>query len=137
MTPVWLAVSKHHPLAGREGVHLRELASESWIFLSRDVAPAYHQQLLHWCQDEGFRPNIVAEPSRSAAMLALIAINDGIGFVPEQLKMTGAAIPELHFLRVLSPFAVLPQAFAYREGRRLAHAAGLRHASEKYAEAES
>jgi DNA-binding transcriptional LysR family regulator len=115
MTPVWLAVSKDHPLAGQPGVHLRELADQSWIFLSREVAPAYHLQVTRWCQDEGFRPRVVAEPSRSAAMLALIAIGDGIGLVPDQLKSMGAGIPELRFLRLLSPFAVLPQAFVCRD----------------------
>ena len=114
MATVWVALSKDHPLAGREGVHLRELAQEPWILLSRNVAPAYHQQVLRWCQGEGFRPRIVAEPSRSSATLALIGIGDGVGLVQDQLKIMGAAIPELRFLRLLSPFAVIPQAFAYR-----------------------
>ncbi len=115
MTPVGVVVSRDHPMAGRESVHLRELANESWVFLSRETAPAYHEQLLRWCQNEGFRPRIVAEPSRSAAMLALIAIGDGIGLIPDQLKTMSAGIPELRFLRLMSPFAVMPQAFVYRD----------------------
>ncbi|MEJ0000496.1 MAG: LysR substrate-binding domain-containing protein [Verrucomicrobiota bacterium] len=115
MTPVWLAVSKDHRMAKREGVHLREFADDPWIFLAREAAPAFYREMMRWCQEEGFRPRVVAEPTRSTAGLALIAIGDGVGFVPDQLRIMGTALPELRFLRLLSPFALLAQTFAWRE----------------------
>jgi LysR family transcriptional regulator, benzoate and cis,cis-muconate-responsive activator of ben and cat genes len=115
MVPVWIALSKNHPLAKRDGLHLRDLAQEPWIALAQEVAPAFHRQFVRWCMDEGFRPRIIAESSRSTAVLAMVALGDGISLVTDTTAQTGKTLPDLRFQRLRSPFALLIQVFVCRE----------------------
>ncbi len=116
IAPVSIAMSKEHRLAGRKGVHLRELAEEPWISLAREAAPAFYRQFVRWCMDEGFRPRVIAESSRSAAVLAMVAMGDGISLVADVTARAGASLKELRFQRLISPFATLVHVFVCREG---------------------
>ena len=115
MMPVWIAMSKNHPLAKRDGLHLRDLALEPWISLSQEVAPAFHRQFVRWCAEEGFRPRIIAESSRAAAILAMVAMGDGISFISDTMVRAGAGLPDLRFQKLRSPFALLIHIFVCRE----------------------
>jgi DNA-binding transcriptional LysR family regulator len=115
IAPVYIAMSKEHRLAGRKGVHLRELSEEPWISLSREVAPAFYRQFVRWCADEGFRPRVIVESSRAAAVLGMVAMNDGISLVADATARSGAGLKELRFQRLISPFATLVHVFVCRE----------------------
>lgn len=53
-----LVVSKKHPLAAREKIHIRELEKEYFIQTSRETSPVKHREFLHACRNNGFEPNV-------------------------------------------------------------------------------
>ncbi len=114
--PAWIAVPREHRLARRGSVHLRELSGESWVVLAQEAAPAYHRQFVRWCEGEGFSPRVVAEPHRVAALLAMVAVGEGISLIPDATRQGARNSPEVRFLRILSPAAVLVHVFACRKG---------------------
>lgn len=74
-----------HPLAGREALALRELASEKWVRLEDkkdNYARAFIMQL---CRPAGFVPKMGRNTTSIAGALALIAAGEGITLLPPLL----------------------------------------------------
>lgn len=76
------ALSERHPLAGRDAIHLSELASELFTFFPREVAPDYHDMVLAACRAAGFSPRIQHYARHFLSLLLLPASGAGVCIVP-------------------------------------------------------
>jgi DNA-binding transcriptional LysR family regulator len=110
--PLLIALPESHPLASRQRLSLAQLHAESWIMVSRRAAPAYRQQFDALCASAKFRPRVVQESDRVAAVLTMIAADQGIGLLPEAMSRL---IPKgVAFREITGKKVVLEHAFARR-----------------------
>ncbi len=73
-------VSKEHRLSEQANVGLRELRDERWAIDT--ASDTYTKMLVEACQEEGFKPNIVARCKGFEVTIALIRQNCGISILP-------------------------------------------------------
>ena len=81
-----VAVPVGHPLAKRERVQLRELASENFIAFPSSEGVGFATALGEACQSAGFLPRVVQEASQMQAIVTLVAGGLGIALVPESMR---------------------------------------------------
>lgn len=89
--PLWrerilLAVPARHRLAKRRSVRLTELREESFVWIPRDLSPAYYDLVFRGCAAAGFRPNIVQEGGTDSAIMSLVAAGAGLSFCLESSR---------------------------------------------------
>ena len=70
-----LIVSKNHPLAGREIIHLGEAAEEK--FLATKASQGVRNIFVQACRNAGFEPNIIFESDNLETICGLVA--EGLG----------------------------------------------------------
>jgi len=75
-----VAVREDHPLAGRDELHLAELADEDWI--SGDPGCACAMISDSACMAAGFLPNVRHWTVEYDALAALVAAGAGVGLIP-------------------------------------------------------
>ncbi len=98
---VLLAVPSDHRLAPKPGkrgaaVSIAALRGENIILVRRPGAPGLYGNLLMLCEQQGFRPHIVAEVERMMTNLNLVAAGVGVSVVPASMKgMHGDALAYL------------------------------------------
>jgi len=110
--PLRIALPEKHPLASSKTLSLAQLKNESWVLVSRSAAPAYRQQVDALCAAESFRPRVVQESDRVAAVLTMIAVDQGISLLPDAMARfieRGVIFRPIRGKKVL-----LEHAFAYR-----------------------
>ncbi|QFG27170.1 LysR family transcriptional regulator [Actinomadura sp. WMMB 499] len=76
--PVCAVLPDGHPLAGRTGLHLSELADEPWVLTPRDSWAPWHDKYDRDYHDAGFVPNVVQRAAGVANLLGLVAAGVGI-----------------------------------------------------------
>lgn len=89
--PLWrehilLAVPARHPLAKRRSVRLADLRDEAFVWIPRDLSPAYYDLVFRNCAAAGFRPNIVQEGGTDSAIMSLVAAGAGLSFCLESSR---------------------------------------------------
>jgi DNA-binding transcriptional LysR family regulator len=107
-----LALPERHPLARSKSVPLATLESESWVMISRNAAPAFRRQFDDLCARADFRPRVVQESDRVAAVLTMVAADQGISLLPESVSRligAGAALRP-----ILGEKPMLEHTFIYR-----------------------
>jgi DNA-binding transcriptional LysR family regulator len=67
-----------HPLAGRTGVRLEELAQDSIVFWRRQAPSFFRDSVIDACRAHGFEPRIEAYGDTLEAQLALVAAGVGV-----------------------------------------------------------
>lgn len=77
----YLALHRHHPLATRRRIHLRDLVDESFIWLARSRNAYYSDALLRDCIRGGLSPKIIQEADSDATALNLVAVGMGVSFI--------------------------------------------------------
>ncbi|GAT32126.1 DNA-binding transcriptional regulator, LysR family [Terrimicrobium sacchariphilum] len=80
--PLGIALPAAHPLAAARSLPIARLRDEGWIMVSREAAPAFRRQFDTLCAAEGFKPRIVQESERVAAVLTMVAAGQGISLLP-------------------------------------------------------
>ncbi len=75
-----VVVHAAHPLAGRSVLALRELAKLPFVLYRPEFA--LHGHILDACRQSGFRPTVVSESSHWDFIVALVAANIGVAFLP-------------------------------------------------------
>lgn len=83
--PLLVALPEGHPFAGHKALPLKQLKAEGWVMVSSAAAPAFRQQFEGLCRGAGFRPHVVQESDRVAAVLTMVAAAQGISLLPESL----------------------------------------------------
>ncbi|MGV9867462.1 LysR family transcriptional regulator [Rhodococcus koreensis] len=72
-----VAMTVDHPLAGRDGVRIEELATEPWVALPADPGSALRDSLQRAAHDAGFTPRIVQSAPDSMSLMALVSAEVG------------------------------------------------------------
>ncbi len=70
-----------HPLAGRDHVKLRELASDLFVLFPQGYV--LREIIVNACEENGFRPKIVSEGDDLDAIKGLVAAGLGLTLLPE------------------------------------------------------
>jgi DNA-binding transcriptional LysR family regulator len=69
-----------HPLARRRAIHLRELAATPFVLYRPEFA--LHGHILDACRRSGFHPQVVSESSHWDFIVAMVAAQLGVAFLP-------------------------------------------------------
>jgi len=81
---VRLALPRTHALAGRDEVHLDDLADEAWIA----GCPRCRGHLVQLCDLAGFRPDVAYETEDYVAVMGLVAEGLGVALIPDLILRT-------------------------------------------------
>jgi DNA-binding transcriptional LysR family regulator len=92
-----------HALARRQSLSIRELAGTPFVLYRPEFA--LHGHILDACKRSGFKPTVVSESSHWDFIVAMVAANLGVAFLPMMLcqqldhrqvrpvRLSGARIP--------------------------------------------
>ncbi len=80
--PFAVALPKHHPLARRRSVSVRDLAQEPFVAYGERWAPAFYQRWTSLCRAADFTPRIVQETGEMETAIALVAAGLGVAILP-------------------------------------------------------
>lgn len=75
-----------HPLAQKKTVHFRDLKDENFVILARTSSAYRHDHILQRAMNAGFLPNIVGQASFIQGIFMLVASNQGISLLPQNLE---------------------------------------------------
>lgn len=81
-----LALPETHPLSAQTQVSLSTLADESFILPPVKLGPVFHEQIIHLCQQGGFRPKVAQEAVQMQTIVGLVAAGLGIAIVPASMQ---------------------------------------------------
>lgn len=81
-----IALPHGHRLARQKVVAMRELENESFLLISRHLAPGYYDQLVGLCAKAGFTPKVVQEAHSLQTIVSLISAGLGISLVPASME---------------------------------------------------
>ncbi|HEU4454256.1 MAG TPA: LysR family transcriptional regulator [Longimicrobium sp.] len=75
-----------HPLAGRRGISLEELAEEPFVHFPREVAPTLHDQVMALCRQAGFAPRVVQVAQEWLTIIGLVESGLGVSLAPASFR---------------------------------------------------
>ena len=78
-----VAVSKSHPLAGRETVSLSELSNENFIMFNKGTL--VYELAINACNSAGFEPRVFYSTLRGASIIGLVSSNSGVALMMEKV----------------------------------------------------
>ncbi|MEM9016492.1 MAG: LysR substrate-binding domain-containing protein [Verrucomicrobiota bacterium] len=92
--PLMVFLPPDHPLAGAKSVQVSQLASDPFVMIASEAAPAFVAGVREICQDARFRPRVVQEARRAQAVAAMTVVGAGVAILPETLdRITGNGVP--------------------------------------------
>lgn len=110
--PLVVALPTRHRLSAQDRISLAALREESFVLISREVGPSFHDLVLRSCQEAGFTPNVAHEATRVPTVLGFVAAGLGISLHPGSVA---SSRPEGVVFRTLSPRApTIEIGMAYR-----------------------
>lgn len=125
-----LVVSREHPLAGREAVHLAELKDDK--FLCNNTSPDNRDSVYALCRKAGFEPHVIFEGESAGLIGEAISHNAGVAFISNDRHRWQRAQQGMSpwdetntFLPVLDDFCVRTVYLYQLKGRYLTSAARL------------
>ena len=80
MEPLWLAVPRHHALAGQRTVWLREVSTEPFMVLGRPSLLRHQTEEL--CAQAGFAPSVAFEGEDIPTLRGFVTAGLGVAVVP-------------------------------------------------------
>jgi DNA-binding transcriptional LysR family regulator len=110
--PLCVALPRSHPEARRSVIRLSLLAADSFVLVSREIVPVYHDLVLQACREAGFVPNAPYEADHLALILRMAAVTHSVALVPASAKQY---LPRSLVLRRLAPARTLDIAVAWRQ----------------------
>lgn len=110
-------LSTSHPLAAKEKLRLKQLAEEQWVMISRKSAPSFRKRFIEACLKEGFHPKIIHESDRLPAILAMVALGEGIGLMPHSQLVV--SLPHLVLRPLVRAATKMEHHFVYRKDERM------------------
>ena len=108
-----VALPTDHPLAGRDGVRIEELATELWVTLPADPGSALRDSLQRAAHDAGFTPRIVQSAPDSMALMALVSAEVGCALTVSSVA-ENVNNPDVVFLPLLGGPSTLQLRIAWR-----------------------
>lgn len=114
-----VALPLGHRLAAAGEVDLRDFADEKWITLQEKASPALYQRMLQLCEDAGFRPTVLEESDRWTAIIAMVALGEGVCLIPESAtKLDPEGDGSVLFKPLAQADAVLERRFLFHCGNK-------------------
>ncbi|KAF0964131.1 LysR family transcriptional regulator [Rhodococcus sp. T7] len=108
-----VAVTVDHPLAGRDGVRIEELATEPWVALPADPGSALRDSLQRAAHDAGFTPRIVQSAPDSISLMALVSAEVGCALTVSSV-VENVNNPDVVFLPLIGGPSTLQLRIAWR-----------------------
>jgi DNA-binding transcriptional LysR family regulator len=105
--PMYLALPRKHPLAGKSDLRLEDLRGEAWVQTSRESPCARH--VVRCAHAAGFEPNVAFESDDYQTVQGLVAAGVGVALIPE---LALSVVREDIAIRELSPAPPRRQVFA-------------------------
>ncbi len=96
--PMYLALPRDHPLAGKRSLRLEELHGEAWVQTSESSPCARH--VVRCCHAAGFEPEVAFESDDYQTVQGLVAAGVGVALIPE---LALSVVREDVVVRTLSP----------------------------------
>ena len=81
-----VVLSDQNPLASRPSLRLEDLSRERFIIFPRVIGPRLYDEIISLCQQAGFSPEVILEASPAQSIIALAAVNFGIGLIASRLQ---------------------------------------------------
>jgi DNA-binding transcriptional LysR family regulator len=79
--PLYLALPRAHPLAGKRSLELAALGAEAWIQTASSSPCAQH--VVRCCHAAGFEPRVTFESDDYQTVQGLVAAGVGVALIPE------------------------------------------------------
>ncbi|MEM6253350.1 MAG: LysR family transcriptional regulator [Cyanobacteria bacterium P01_D01_bin.156] len=79
------ALSINHRLAKEKQISISDLQKDSFVLFPRPKASHLYDQILSFCQQNGFSPNVVQQAIQMQTILSLVTAEMGVAIVPESL----------------------------------------------------
>ncbi|MFC9838939.1 LysR family transcriptional regulator [Rhodococcus sp. NPDC127530] len=108
-----VALPTDHPLSGRDGVRIEELATEPWVTLPADPGSALRDSLQRAAHDAGFTPRIVQSAPDSMALMALVSAEVGCALTVSSVA-ENVNNPDVVFLPLVGGPSTLQLRIAWR-----------------------
>ncbi|MBD5021014.1 als operon DNA-binding transcriptional repressor AlsR, partial [Xanthomonas citri pv. citri] len=70
-SPCVLALPKQHPLTSKESITIEDLRDEPIITVAKEAWPTLYMDFIQFCEQAGFRPNIVQEATEYQMVIGL------------------------------------------------------------------
>lgn len=106
--PLVIAVSREHPLAAKQRLNLKSLATEAWVLWPREIASRLYDEVIFACGAAGFEPRVVQRTVRLATVVSLVASGLGVSLVPlttARMGIRGAAFRPTSAARIAVPMS--------------------------------
>lgn len=85
--PGAVAISRAHPLAGRENLTIEDFREEPFVAISREDSPGGYDLLLKQCGACGFTPNIVRETSTLESLFLCVEMGIGVAILDRNTRL--------------------------------------------------
>ena len=85
--PGAIAISRSHPLAGREELSVEDFRNEPFVAISREDSPGGYGLLLDQCGRCGFTPNVVRETSTLESLLLCVEMGVGVSILDRNTRL--------------------------------------------------
>lgn len=79
-------LSEYHPFANYESIPLANLSEENFVLRDRKEVSLWYDYTIDLCVENGFYPQIIAEPQRIEAIMIYVDSRLGITILPDYLK---------------------------------------------------
>ena len=84
--PMVVALPETHSLAAHAQINWLDLANQAFILFPRPLSPHAYDQIISFCQQAGFSPNIGQEAMQMQTIVSLVAGGIGLSIVPVSLQ---------------------------------------------------
>ena len=85
--PGAIAISRSHPLAGKEKLTIDDFREEPFVAISREDSPGGYDLLLEQCARSGFTPHIVRETSTLESLLLCVEMGVGVALLDRNTRL--------------------------------------------------
>jgi DNA-binding transcriptional LysR family regulator len=115
--PLVAVLPAGHPLAGSERAPLVRLSEEDFVLWPRAAAPRIRDEIIGFCREAGFSPNVVQESAELQTIVGLVTAGMAVSLLigsPEHIL----GHPGVVYRAVTEPEAAFELALAWREKER-------------------
>ena len=85
--PGAVAISRSHPLAGKENLTIDDFREEPFVAISREDSPGGYDLLLEQCARSGFTPHIVRETSTLESLFLCVEMGVGVAILDRNTRL--------------------------------------------------
>lgn len=85
--PGAIAISRSHPLAGREQLSIEDFRDEPFVAISREESLGGYRLLVDQCARCGFTPNVVREPATLESLLLCVEMGVGVAILDRNTRL--------------------------------------------------